>query len=215
MQRTKNYSKMICWLLGVIILIGCSPGASTVVNIRRDHYKPDMGQVLHELYKERKIFLHSVIDESKDTTNFYSYNPDRSVAFCYFYEGNSWNQPLASFYWYAYQKALESMDMIVEERKPSKDSPELTITFKSINSQQLHFHVLLISKTTPQKTLSKDYTISMPLQNTINPESMEKSAYAMIDKTVIMILGDPEFQKTFFNKVDDRQTATIIGRQKP
>ena len=198
MQRTKKYSKTICLLLGIIILIGCSPGASTVVNIRRDHYKPDMGQVLHDLYKERKIFLNSVIDESKDTTNFYSYNPDRSVAFCYFYEGNSWNQPLASFYWYAYQKALESMDMIVEERKPSKDSPELTITFKSINSQQLRFHVLLISKMTPQKSFAKDYTISMPQQDAIHPESMEKSAYAMIDKTVIMILGDPEFQKVFF-----------------
>lgn len=206
---------MICWLLGIIILIGCSPGASTVVNIRRDHYKPDMGQVLHDLYKERKIFLNSVIDESKDTTNFYSYNPDRSVAFCYFYEGNSWNQPLASFYWYAYQKALESMDMIVEERKSSKDSPELTITFKAINSQQLRFHVLLKSKTTPQKSLEKEYTISMPQNAANDPESMEKSAYAMIDKTVIMILGDPEFQKVFFNKGDDKRTSAMIGLQNP
>ena len=210
MQGTKKYSKTICLLLGIIILTGCSPGASKVVNIRRDHYKPDMGQVLHDLYKERKIFLNSVIDESKDTTNFYSYNPDRSVAYSYFYEGNSWQQPLASFYWYAYQKALESMDMIVEERKPSKDSPELTITFKSINSRQLLFHVLLKSKTTPQKSLTKEYAISMPQHAANDPESMEKSAYAMIDKTVITILGDPEFQKVFFN-----MTADFIGRQKP
>lgn len=102
------------------------------------------------------------------------------------------------------------MDMIVEERKSSKDSPELTITFKAINSQQLRFHVLLKSKTTPQKSFAKDYTISMPQQDAINPESMEKSAYAMIDKTVIMILGDPEFQIVFFNKTND-----LIGRQKP
>jgi hypothetical protein len=49
----------------------------------------------------------------------------------------------------------------------------------------------------------------MPQQAATDPESMEKSAYTMIDKTVITILGDPEFQKVFFNKTDD-----LIGRQR-
>lgn len=200
MKKRGIYLKTLC-ILFVIILAGCSAGTSTVINIRRDLYNPDINESIHNLYKGRKIFLHSIVDESKDTTNFYSYNPDHSIAFAFFYKRQEWQQPLASFYWYAYQKAFESMEMTIEEEKPSYDSPELAITFHSINSQKVCFHVLLISKSKPERTLKKEYCVTIPPPDRNDPAQLEKDAYKMINKTITAILSDVEFQTIFFNRL--------------
>jgi len=157
------------------------------------------------------VFLASIVDETKDTTNFYYYSPDRSTAYGFYYDEKSWQQPLASFFWYAYQKTFESIGMIVEEANPSKDSPELSITFKSFHSDRLVFQVFLVSKATGAN-LYKEYIVTMPALKTDDPTILEKAAYEMIDKTIYTFLSDLEFQKVFFQKGSSIPGITTQGQ---
>lgn len=180
-------------------IIGCS-GASVTVNVIRDKYNPQLDHSLKELYKGKKLFFIEVIDATSDTTNFHYYSPDKKVGYAMFYKGDAWQQPLVSFFWYAYQKAFESVGIVVEEEKPSPDSPELKITFHKFNSRELILDVLLIKKAVPiGQVFQKRYTVIMPPLGSSLMTEWEKAAYDMIDTTIYMILADSEFQKVFLN----------------
>jgi hypothetical protein len=197
MAKVKKIGKLLCILALLSFIISCTSGASTNVTLWRNKYNPNIVPTISELYKDQKVFLASVVDETKDTTNFYYYSPDRSVAYGFYYDEKSWKQPLVSFFWYAYQKSFESVGMIVEENNPSKDSPELSITFKSFQSDRLVYQVFLVSKTRGIN-LYKEYMVTMTPITTNDTAALEKAAYEMIDKTVYTVLADPEFQKVFF-----------------
>lgn len=197
MKIRDRFSQLICLMLVSAFIAGCGTSASTVVNINRERYSPALESSLKDLYKGKKVFLEWVVDSSKDADNFYYFSPDKNVAYEMAYKSDGWQQPLISFYWYAYQKALESLGMTVEEQNPSKDSPALTVTFLSINSQELRFRVLLATKGASSQVFTKDYTITMPPVAGTDIKAMEVAAYRMIDKTMSTVLSDPEFQKVF------------------
>ncbi len=197
MKVGEKIGKLICLMALFTFISGCGTSASTVVNINRERYSPALESSLKDLYKGKKVFLEWVVDSSKDADNFYYFSPDKNVAYEMAYKSDSWQQPLASFYWYAYQKALESLGMTVEEHNPSKDSPALTFTFLSLNSRELNLRVLLRTKGISPQVLTRDYTITMTAIAGTDVKAMEAAAYEMIDKTVSTVLSDPEFQKVF------------------
>jgi len=210
MAKVKMIGRLFCIPALLTFIISCASGASTNVTVWRNKYNPNVVPSISELYKGHKVFLASVVDETKDTTNFYYYSPDRSVAYGFYYDEKSWQQPLASFFWYAYQKTLQSVGIIVEENNPSKDSPELLITFKSFQSDRLVYQVFLVSKT-KGTNFYKEYTVTMPSLTANDTAALEKAAYEMIDKTIYAFLSDPEFQKVFLQKENTIPEITTQG----
>lgn len=189
--------RRILFLVLIMIIVGCS-GAATTVNIRRDLYEPKIDGALHEQYRGKSLFLYDIIDATNNTTNFHYYSPDKKVGYAFYYDGDTWQQPLASFYWYAYRKAFQSIDVYVEEHRAALGLPELRITLLSLDSQELKYSILLIKKGNPVgKTFEKKFTVTMPKSSNEDKSVLEKTAYDMIDKTVSTVLADLEFQKAF------------------
>jgi hypothetical protein len=78
--------RFIAYLLIIIFMVGCSPSAvKTVVHLSRENY---VSQINPDDYKEvrgKRILFHGVIDQSTNTSNFFYYDPAKTVGYQLYY----------------------------------------------------------------------------------------------------------------------------------
>lgn len=187
-----------CLLLTALMMSGCAPYARTVVPLYRDSYicRNDPGQF--RMFQGRRILLTTIRDESKNTSNLAYYSPEGTVGYQLYYSSeHSIQQPVVSYFWYALKKGFECVGVRIEEHGPTYDA-ELSLTFLSLTDEEVQFRALLMRNGV--LTLQKEYSVTMPKLPGTDKGLLEDRAYRMLDAIVDTILGDPGFQKAFFER---------------
>lgn len=189
---------ILCLLVISSVMIGCGPVPATLVNLNRERYVCKIDPSKFSQYQGKRILLSTIIDESKNTSNLYFYNPEQTIGYQLYYSSRSMQQPVVSYFWYALQKAFECGGIRIEERGPIYDA-ELSLVFKSLLEMK-KYNSLLTKK--GSLLYSKRYEIRMPEVGTRNVDILEQRAYGMLDSIVTTILSDPDFQNAIAKNVD-------------
>lgn len=186
---------LIAYVLIIIFMAGCSPSVvKTVVPLSRENY---VSQINPDDYKEirgKRILFHGITDESTNTSNFFYYDPARTVGYQLYFSipEKGMPQPLISFFWYALQKGFERAGLIIEDTSPTFDA-ELLMTIRSLTDREINFDVQLKGKT--ELIYEKKYVVTTPDLETTDKFFLEKRAYGMLDSIVKTVLDDPDFKK--------------------
>lgn len=178
----------------MILIAACGPSTSQVVVLNRDDYASQIDPARYPQYKGKIIMLNSIVENSKNTSNFAYYNPEKTFGHSLFYStpGRNLPQPLASYLWYVLQKGFGSAGIKIVADETSFDA-EMTITINSITDEEVKFDVLTIGNNS-LKT-QKSYVTTMPKAPSLESPVLEKRAYKMHDKMIEAILDDPDMQK--------------------
>jgi hypothetical protein len=185
---------ILCLMVLSSMIAGCATPASVsvMVNLSRERYVCKIDPSKFNDYRGKRILLSTIVDESKNTTNFHYYNPEQTIAYEVFYSSKSMQQPVVSYYWYSLQKAFECTGIKIEEGSRFPDV-ELSLIFKSLTDEEIQFNADLIKKN--NLFYSKHYVVRMPKIETKNIDILEQRAYGMLDSIVATILNDPDFNK--------------------
>ena len=97
----------ICVLVSALIICGCGPYATNIVDLNRDKYVCKINPAQFNNFQGKRILLSTIIDESKNTTNLGYYNPDKTIGYRLSYSESSVQQPVVSYFWYALKKGFE------------------------------------------------------------------------------------------------------------
>lgn len=178
------------------LLSGCGvPTGAARVDLSRERYVSKIDPAQFQEYRGKAIIFPTIIDESKNTKNFYYCNPDETVCYSLFYSSTAMQQPLVSYYWYALKKAFESAGIRIVEDERFPDG-ELALTFKSLTDEEVQFTADLTKRNMAH---SKLYTVRMPKVEARRLDLLEQRAYGMLDSIVMTILSDPGFHDAFFS----------------
>jgi hypothetical protein len=175
----------------ILVSAGCAPFTSTIVQLEQNKYLSGLKPEGYGELRGKKILLHGITDESKNTSNFSYYNPERTVGYQLLSE-NQMPQPLVSFFWYALEKGFEKAGVIIEDTAPDYDA-ELFITFRSLTDKEINFLIELRKR--PNMIYAKSYVVKTSDGNIPDQNFLQKRAYSMIDSIVTAILDDPEVRK--------------------
>ncbi len=194
----KLISKPLILALSVLLLLSCTPMAGTIVQVSRDRYMPSM--ILPELaeYRGQTMIFDSIVVESKDVHNFYYFSPDREIGYVLLYSPQHMQQPVASFYWYALQKAFLNAGIKVKEGGPLKNAPELRLSINSLTDQDAELTVSLSRNGV--LLVQKNIKVSMPMPPTKDIPELEKRSYLFLDKIAVTVLTDPDIKREFFSE---------------
>lgn len=195
-----SYRKIVVGglLLTVLLLIGCGPYTSTVVQLNREKYVCQNDPTQFSAFQGKRILLMNITDESKNTSNLAYYNPEKTVGYQLFYSSqHQMPQPVVSYFWYALQKGFECVGVRIEEHGRIYDA-ELSLVFRSLTDEEVRFQAFLVRKAV--SVLEKEYVVTMPKVQLVNKSVLENRAYRMLDAIVATILSDPDFKKAFFEK---------------
>jgi hypothetical protein len=188
--------------IAVISAAGChrggagasDPSSVSFVPVTYEDYRPDLGQGFSHL-KGKKIRLMDFTNRADDTTASTYASADKNVTY-----GNP-NSGFAgiggklveSYFWTCYQKALESLGMVVTMPNDPADPAvaNLTLTLKSVTDGQF---VLLVDVTRPgNPAVSKTLTITEPpAAPSATAQELSARAYKMMTMSVMAVLSDPE-----------------------
>ena len=195
-----NVQCRILWLiLAAMLLPACtgktqpvtiiSPEAPTrVINLYLKDYSPGINPGRYEYYRDKKICLSNITNAAADTTTFFYFSKDRQVRYTLAPKANSPIQPIPSFLWYAYQKALNWVGLEAVFGCAS-DMTELWITLLALaeNNIQIRAVVLKNARTLYEKELA----IALDPTDSRHAAELSDRAFGMIDQTVIALLDDP------------------------
>lgn len=194
--------KMSILLLAVFLMIGCTgtqPHTDLIVKVSRHIYSPNIDISKHAEYRGHVMILDSIeVAEHPDITNFYYLNPDQSIGYILYYSHTSMQQPVASFFWYALEKAFESVGIQIKYSGPLKNVAELHLKILTLTDQEANFRVSLLRN--GLLLLQKDIQVLQKLPVTTDAEELEKRQYAFLDLMVDTILSDPDFKREFFSE---------------
>jgi hypothetical protein len=155
----------------------------------------------------KRILLSTIIDNSKNTTNLFYYNPKQTVGYELYYSSSSAMQPVVSYFWYSLKKAFECVGIRIEEYGLAYDA-ELSLTFTSLTDEEIKFTAVLIKM--GKWLYTRDYVVSMPKVQTDENSILEQRAYGMLDSIATTILNDQNFQKALL----DNAVPSAAGNQK-
>jgi hypothetical protein len=169
------------------------------VPVAYEDYRPDLGAGFSQL-KGKKVRLMDFTNRADDTSQSTYASVDKNTTY-----GNPRSgfagiggRPVESYFWYCYQKALESIGMSVATSGDSADPavPSLTVTLKSITDQQFVLQVDVARPGTPAVT--KTITIAEPpAAPTATAGDLSARAYKMMTMSVMAVLNDPEVSAAF------------------
>ena len=183
----------ICVLVSALIICGCGPYATNIVDLNRDRYVCKINPAQFNNFQGKRILLSTIIDESKNTTNMGYYNPDQTIGYRLFYTKNSMQQPVVSYFWYALKKGFECAGIRIFSY--GLYDAELSLIFKSLTDEEIKF-TMIVTKI-GKLIYQHDYVIKMPEAQSKDHAVLEQRAYGMLDSIVRTILDDPDFQKAF------------------
>lgn len=190
--------KLLCLALSLFLLLSCTPVEGTIVQVSRDRYMPSMILPDLSVYRGQTMIFDSIVVESKDIHNFYYFSPDREIGYVLFYTPQHMQQPIASFYWYALQKAFLNAGIKVKEGGPLKNVPQLHIAINSLTDQDAELTVSLSRNGV--LLVQKNIKVSMPMPPTKDVKELEKRSYLFLDKIVVTSLTDPDIKQEFFSE---------------
>lgn len=197
-----RYSTLETLSLVVFLLFisACGPYMSQTVVLNRENYISQINSAKYGQYKDKIILLNSIIDNSKNTTNFNYYNTEKTIDYDLFYSNpkSSFQQPVVSYMWYVFQKGFETAGLkIITEG--SLFDVALTLTFNSITDEEVKFDLLMLGKNI--NIIQKSFVVTIPKTSSKDPIALEKRAYTMSDKIIETILCDSDFQKALSAKL--------------
>lgn len=235
-SRFRKITIVFCFFLLSSPFWGCAPASSVVkvIELNRERYVCKIDPVQFNAYQGKRILLSTIEDQSKNTSNLYYYNPQKTIGYKLYYDYHSMQQPVVSYYWYALKKAFECAGLTIEEYGPIYDA-ELSLIFHSLTDEEMVFKADLIKN--HKMPYSKILTVRMPeikvnvsqsisVLNTITKPSLsdpisakdakilEQRAYGMLDSIVTTILSDPEFKKALLDEsasIDQPPSESIIN----
>ena len=187
-------------LLAVMASAGCFKGSGReFVPIDYENYRPYVGETL-KAYRGRSVYLMDVVNRAEDTSLSTYYSPNEKYVYG---DPNSGvagigGRPLGSYFWYSFQKALLAAGVRVSSlERPDPKAPAVEFTMTSINDARFQWRVQIYDRTNP--VFSKNYTITERALGTdeLTPVNLEKRAYRMVNTTLVMVFGDPEFKRAF------------------
>jgi hypothetical protein len=183
----------ICALVSALIICGCGPYATNIVDLNRDKYVCKINPAQFNNFQGKRILLSTIIDESKNTTNLGYYNPDKTIGYRLSYSESSVQQPVVSYFWYALKKGFECAGIRIFSY--GLYDAELSLIFKSLTDEEIKF-TMIVTKI-GKLIYQHDYLIKMPEAQSKDHAVLEQRAYGMLDSIVRTILDDPDFQKAF------------------
>jgi len=183
----------ICALVSALIICGCGPYATNIVDLNRDKYVCKINPAQFNNFQGKRFLLSTIIDESKNTTNLGYYNPDKTIGYRLSYSESSVQQPVVSYFWYALKKGFECAGIRIFSY--GLYDAELSLIFKSLTDEEIKF-TMIVTKT-GKLIYQHDYLIKMPEAQSKDHAVLEQRAYGMLDSIVRTILDDPDFQKAF------------------
>lgn len=188
-------------LVLALIISGCAvsiPQTATHVEVSRHLYSPKVDKTTFSDYEGRAVILGSIeVHEAPNLTNFYYISNDKQVGYTFYYAPGSMQQPVTSFYWYAFQKTFEHLGLIVTATRPVKNAPEILIKILSLTDQEAKIQVSLSRN--GLLLMQKELQATQKLSPTEDKKELEKRQYDYIDHMVETILGDPDFKREFFS----------------
>jgi len=198
LRHILSFAPLLCfWAL----VCACSP----VVNLNADlkeytihlylkEYTPQVNVSIPE-YKCKKMCLANIRNDARNTTNFSYYSKDNRVQYLLSNRANTHVQLIPSFFWYAYQKAFESVGIETLARC-NADIPEVWIIFLSLDEDHVTFKLTLFENR--EAIFEKEMTVGIPPATDRTPASLQKRGYDLINLTIQTILNDPGFKAAFF-----------------
>jgi hypothetical protein len=183
----------ICALVSALIICGCGPYATNIVDLNRDKYVCKINPAQFNNFQGKRFLLSTIIDESKNTTNLGYYNPDKTIGYRLSYSESSVQQPVVSYFWYALKKGFECAGIRIFSY--GLYDAELSLIFKSLTDEEIKF-TMIVTKI-GKLIYQHDYLIKMPEAQSKDHAVLEQRAYGMLDSIVRTILDDPDFQKAF------------------
>lgn len=164
---------------------GMTGRTSNDVKVSADNYAPDVAKSLSRL-RGKMIHLANFINGAENTKQF-SY-PSSEGKFFYVVGHGS----VESYFWYSFQKALQSADMKVLEETQTEKSPSLTLKLLYLTDKQMKAEVVV---TKGKNSFKKNMEETFLPPKTDDREQLAFNAYKFMDKIIIAVMTDPEVVK--------------------
>ena len=170
------------------------PSSASFVPITYEDYRPDLGTAFGNL-KGKKIRLMDFLNRADDTSASSYASADKNTTYGNPNSGFAGigGRPLESYFWYCYQKALESIGMIVTTSSDPSDPavPNVTVTLKSVTDLQF---VLLVDAQRPgSPVVSKTITVTeAAAPPATTAQDLSARAYKMMTMSVMAVLQDAD-----------------------
>jgi hypothetical protein len=166
-------------------LTGC---ADVTVYVHRHLYKPVLPESIAAVYKGKHIDLNSFENMDEKTRKWIYYSPDKKVAY-------QAAVPLEYFVMDCFRDALWLAGMSVLKESPDVNIPDMTLIIDHWTDSEFKFTVSVMKNNSLR--FRNQYSVTMPPSDYADPAKLEKSAYEMMNKAVLAVLGDPKFQALF------------------
>ena len=177
-------------ILPILCMFLTAGSGQKTIWVQQDKYKPDLQNELYNVYKNKEIFLSYFTNKAEDTSIFYYYAKDQSIA----YEGAP---TLQSYLWYCFEKALISLNMLVYKSDyPIPDEvSELQLAFTSWSDNNFTCNITLFKY--GHIIYQDEIMVTFEPAATNNLDDLEQRAYKQMDKIISTILGNKKVIDVF------------------
>lgn len=197
-MRKTMFKKLFFVIFSAVVFLmfcGCGPLTSTVVQLNRERYTPQINPANYSSLQGKVILFDSIEDKSTNTVNLAYFNPEKTVGYQLFYSSqHTLSQPVVSFFWYSLKKGFEHAGIKIIEGGPIYDA-ELLMTINSLTDEEIRFNILLTQK--GKAFCRKDYVVTVQKATIKDQEFLERRAYSMLDSIIHAMLTDKNFQEAF------------------
>jgi hypothetical protein len=164
---------------------GLTGRTSNDAKVSSDNYAPDVAKALSKI-KGKVIHLADFTNRAENTKQF-SYPSSEGKFFYVVGQGS-----VESYFWYCFQKALQSAGLKVLEETQTEKSPSLTLKLLYLTDKQLKAEVVV---TKGGNLFKKNIEETFEPPKTDNREELAVNAYKFMDKIIIAVMTDPEVLK--------------------
>jgi hypothetical protein len=180
----KRYSLLCLALLlsSVFIFIGC---ADVKVKVHRHLYKPDIPASVANFYKGKQIDLNGFLNKDEHTKVWTYFSPDKKIA----YEASV---PLEYYVMDCFRDAFWLSGASVLKDSPDMKIPDLAVIIDSWTDREMKFTASVMRDNNLK--FRNQYVVTMPAGNVNDPAQLEKNAYEMINKAIVAVMSDKNFQ---------------------
>lgn len=173
------------FLAAAFVYTGC---ADVKISMHRHLYKPDIPAPVAGFYKGKQIDLNNFINSDENTKKWTYFSPDKKIA----YEAYV---PLEYFFMDCFRDALWLSGASVLKESPVENITDLSVIIDSWTDRELKFTASAMRNGSLR--FREQYAVKMPAGDINNTAQLEKNAYEMVNKAVVMVMGDPRFQAVF------------------
>ena len=184
------------WIYVCVAFLIFSVSGCTRVWLDHRHYTPDFSTQEFPDYKGKDVFI-SIYHQS-DNSDFAYYYSDSHIRLRY-----TSHPSINNYLYYSYLKAFFRAGFIIHEHRPEvRIIPELRILILSLSDEKMVIEPQILLDAGLR--YSKTFIITMPPVAERSQKALEQNAYAMINKSAIMIMNDKDFHGAFLKAIADK-----------